>query len=50
LAEDGVLSTPAVRDNNGYAAYNIQDWARSYLKKHPEAFTDIPNLPKTGDV
>jgi len=35
LADDGVLYRPDVpRDQNGYEAYNIQDWARKYLREH----------------
>lgn len=37
LADDGVLYCPDVpRTQNGEAAYNIQDWARNYLKTHPD--------------
>ena len=50
LADDGVLSIPdVIDDNSGGRAYNIQDWARSYLKDHPEMFADIPKAQKTGD-
>jgi hypothetical protein len=50
LAEDGVLYIPdVVRDNLGHIAYNIQDWARLYLKKHPEILKDVPRLQKSGD-
>jgi hypothetical protein len=36
LADDGVLYHPDVpRTPNGEDAYNIQDWARNYFKKHP---------------
>jgi hypothetical protein len=35
LADDGVLYRPDVpRDQNGYEAFNIQDWARKYLREH----------------
>jgi hypothetical protein len=37
LADDGVLYRPDVpRTPNGEEAYNIQDWARDYLKTHPD--------------
>jgi hypothetical protein len=37
LADDGVLYRPDVpRTPNGEEAYNIQDWARNYLKTHPD--------------
>ena len=36
LVHDGVLYNPGVVvDNNGYAAYNIQDWVRTYLNLRP---------------
>jgi hypothetical protein len=38
LADDGVLYRPEVpRTPNGEEAYNIQDWARNYLKTHPDS-------------
>lgn len=50
LADDGVLYAPdVVRDNLGHVAFNIQDWARLYLKKHPEILSDVPKLQKSGD-
>ena len=50
LADEGVLCTPSVdRDSLGHIAYNIQDWSRSFLKKHPEILKDVPKLPKSGD-
>lgn len=38
LADDGVLYKPAVPPDatTGWSAFNIQEWARLRLKKHPE--------------
>ena len=36
--------------NNGYAAYNIQDWVRAYLKEHPQTLSGISIVPAVGDI
>jgi hypothetical protein len=37
LVDDGILYVPDVSsDNNRNLAYSIQDWALSFLQKHPE--------------
>ena len=35
---------------NGYAAYNIQDWVRAYLKEHPQTLSGISIVPAAGDI
>jgi len=51
LVHDGVLYNPGVVvDNNGYAAYNIQDWVRAYLKEYPQTLSGISIVPAAGDI
>jgi hypothetical protein len=49
LRDDGVLSAPDVAlDQSKMKAYNIQNWARSYLKKHPDILRDVSNTQNPG--
>ena len=51
LVHDGVLYNPGiVVYNNGYAAYNIQDWVRAFLKEHPQTLSGISIVPAVGDI
>jgi hypothetical protein len=53
LADDGVLYRPDVpRDDSGHEAYNIQDWARMYFKKHKDLVAAPDNISRTaqGDL
>jgi len=50
LADDGVLYHPDVpRTPNGEDAYNIQDWARTYLKAHSELLGKFNEKATEGD-
>ena len=39
LAHDGILYIPDVEPYHGHTHYNIQDWVRLYLIKHPDLLT-----------
>jgi hypothetical protein len=42
LADDGILYCPKVTSEETYfRSYNIQDWARLYLKKHFELIAEL---------
>ena len=44
------INPGVVVDNNGYAAYNIQDWVRTYLKEHPQTLSGISIVPAAGEI
>ena len=49
LADDGVLYRPDVpRDEKGYEAYNIQDWARKYLKERMDLVSTPDETTRTA--
>ena len=50
LADDGVLYRPDVpRTPSGEEAYNIQDWARTYLKAHPKLLDKFTEKTSTTE-